>query len=394
MPMSNETGADPSVVDLPLSDPNCVSAGDACIAFYQAHNASQATTPWTAQFYYGHYITWYYLVAILLVILARLFLLARQHRVKCESSEIPNLIDKCLAFFRSIAYPRRLKCLSQYIQLPPAGILFFLAITVLYTLLLTFIAHPYLRPHRSYGSPPLAVRTGLMAIALTPLIFATAGKVNPITILTGVSYEKLNIYHRWVSWICFGLSVVHTGPFIAAPLIDGGYEALHNQWRKAGSYEVRKTSQQLFNIKKYLFFLAVYRHSFDVCTILSCGMLSPMDPKTFLRNVCFYSYNGSHCLLWTYVLARWSRRRLLGILVGKPFHLDVWPFRSRYHQTEDFESIQISVIWLSFHSNKLVRWHGTSGCYCTGYTQVESRATRFPPIPKTLTMAMSSFHRR
>lgn len=77
-----------------------------------------------------------------------------------------------------------------------------------------------------------------MAVALTPLIFALSGKANLITMLTGVGHEKLNIVHRWVGWITFGLSVAHTIPFIVAPLKDGGYKALHKQYYKPGAFEV------------------------------------------------------------------------------------------------------------------------------------------------------------
>lgn len=40
------------IADLPLNDPRCIAAGDDCLAFWAAHNASQATTPWAGQFEY------------------------------------------------------------------------------------------------------------------------------------------------------------------------------------------------------------------------------------------------------------------------------------------------------------------------------------------------------
>ena len=77
-----------------------------------------------------------------------------------------------------------------------------------------------------------------MAAALTPLLVALGGKVNIVTLLTGVGYEKLNVIHRWVGWFCLGISVVHAIPFIVAPLRDGGYEALREQFYEPGAYEV------------------------------------------------------------------------------------------------------------------------------------------------------------
>jgi len=39
-------------------------------------------------------------------------------------------------------------------------------------------------------------------------------KANPITALTGISHEKLNVWHNWVAWAMFVLALVHTFPFI------------------------------------------------------------------------------------------------------------------------------------------------------------------------------------
>lgn len=61
-----------------------------------------------------------------------------------------------------------------------------------------------------------------------------------VTLLTGLGHEKLNVFHRWVGWSVFGLSVVHTVPFIVAPLHDGGYSALHKQFYTPGSFEVKE----------------------------------------------------------------------------------------------------------------------------------------------------------
>ncbi|KAF1949762.1 hypothetical protein CC80DRAFT_483814 [Byssothecium circinans] len=64
------------------------------------------------------------------------------------------------------------------------------------------------------GSPPLATRSGWMALACMPFVFATASKTNWITLLTGVSHERLQVFHRWIAYAFFVLSLVHTFPFI------------------------------------------------------------------------------------------------------------------------------------------------------------------------------------
>jgi len=47
-----------------------------------------------------------------------------------------------------------------------------------------------------------------------PFVFLTAGKSNFITAVTGVSHEKLQVFHRWISYAFFVTALVHTFPFI------------------------------------------------------------------------------------------------------------------------------------------------------------------------------------
>ena len=128
--------------------------------------------------------------------------------------------------------------LGNKLGLPSAGLLILLLLGVAVVSSMAFAIRPYYRQHRGYGSPPLAIRAGLMAASLTPLLVALSGKVNLVTILTGYGYEKLNVIHRWVGWIIFALSVVHTIPFIVAPMKDGGYAALRKAFYEEGAFEV------------------------------------------------------------------------------------------------------------------------------------------------------------
>ncbi|KAN0065432.1 hypothetical protein ACQY0O_001268 [Thecaphora frezii] len=93
----------------------------------------------------------------------------------------------------------------------------------------TFAVQPYYRLNYLYGSPPLALRSGLMALGLMPFIYALAGKVNFISMIVGTSHERLQVYHQWMARFMFFLSTVHVIPFIHQPLADGGTEALR-EW--------------------------------------------------------------------------------------------------------------------------------------------------------------------
>ena len=243
--MSIHAGSGSSAIKyLPLSDPQCMN--DSCLAFQAAHNLSQKLVSYNRQFEYGHWTAWYYAILIFLFAIWYLWHLqaARPHHDRQSIKRSPRwpwgaaAAAKGKAYVRYISYRRARGSIFDTLGLPSAGLLFLLSLSILFLLILTFAARPYYRQHRGYGSPPLGVRTGLMAASCTPLIVALSGKANFVTLLTGIGHEKLNTIHRWVSWMCFGLSVAHTTPFIVAPLKDGGPKALHEQFYKKGAYEV------------------------------------------------------------------------------------------------------------------------------------------------------------
>lgn len=234
MDMSPES-ADPSIANLPLTDPRCIN--ESCTAFYAAENASQAATPWAGQFEYGHWVTWYYLtiIGVLLLVHAHRLYSARRAITTSEQSSSPSLRQKLLAVARYFSYHRITLRPFDRLGLPPTGMFAFLLVTTLFLCLLTFVATPYYRAHLGYGSPPIAIRAGLMAFACTPPMVALAGKANIVTLLTGISHEKLNVVHRWVAWMALALSIVHTAPFFVASAWDGGFENVKAQFYGVGS---------------------------------------------------------------------------------------------------------------------------------------------------------------
>lgn len=57
----------------------------------------------------------------------------------------------------------------------------------------------------------MANRAGWVAVAQIPLIVLLAGKVNVIGLLTGVSYERLHVFHRWASRGLLMMASLHFG---------------------------------------------------------------------------------------------------------------------------------------------------------------------------------------
>ncbi|KAB2574469.1 Ferric reductase transmembrane component 6 [Lasiodiplodia theobromae] len=101
-----------------------------------------------------------------------------------------------------------------YLLVGLAGAVFFFGMTL--------GPKPYYWPNKQDGSlsfgssPPIATRTGWMAVGLLPFVVCSvlAAKANWVTALTGVSHEKLQVFHRWTSYAMFVLALVHTFPFI------------------------------------------------------------------------------------------------------------------------------------------------------------------------------------
>jgi predicted ferric reductase len=54
-------------------------------------------------------------------------------------------------------------------------------------------------------------RTGFVAIAQLPLVFLLAGRQNIIGLLVGMSYERLNWFHRWISRTLWLTVTIHMG---------------------------------------------------------------------------------------------------------------------------------------------------------------------------------------
>lgn len=110
---------------------------------------------------------------------------------------------------------------------PPLGKLILIFAFCVAIIVWTFAIKPYYRTTREWGSPPLAVRAGMLATGLFPFLLSAGLKVNLITILTGISHERLQIFHQWFARLFLFLSIVHTIPFIQQPLAEGGRANLH-----------------------------------------------------------------------------------------------------------------------------------------------------------------------
>lgn len=169
----------------------------------------------------------FFLVAIILFSIAHV-----------TASITPRSAKKSPIWWRPLAFLRFLSYKSWRIGgwnsqslgvflLGAAGLVFFLAMTL--------GPHPYYWPNTkelSYGgSPPIATRAGFMALACMPFLIILGAKTNPITLFTGISHEKLFVWHNWIAWAMFVLALVHTFPFIVYHIWLGD---IKEQWNSGG----------------------------------------------------------------------------------------------------------------------------------------------------------------
>lgn len=114
----------------------------------------------------------------------------------------------------------------------PLGVLLLALVGTIFFFAMTLGPQPYYWPNTrdlSFGSsPPIGTRTGWMALACMPFVFATSPKSNMITGLTGVPHEKLQVFHRWISYAMFVLALIHTFPFIVFHVWKGDMEKVWN----------------------------------------------------------------------------------------------------------------------------------------------------------------------
>jgi len=119
---------------------------------------------------------------------------------------------------------------------PSPGTVFIVTAALAFVTCYSFIPQPLYYASIKFGSPPLAIRAGMLAVAMMPWIIALSMKANFITVLTGIGHERLNVLHRWAAYICLFLSIVHTVPFYVTPIWDQGGLAVFKSYFTGQTY--------------------------------------------------------------------------------------------------------------------------------------------------------------
>ncbi|KAJ5724272.1 hypothetical protein N7488_002307 [Penicillium malachiteum] len=147
-------------------------------------------------------------------------------------------LNKVIAFFRWIFY-RPIPTLyigGMHFVFPSLAVVTIVFIAFAFVTLYCFVPRPLYYYDIALGSPPLAIRAGMLAVAMIPWIVALATKANFITMATGLGHERLNGLHRWLAYICLFLCLVHMIPFYVTPIWTGDALINYRNWVPKGIY--------------------------------------------------------------------------------------------------------------------------------------------------------------
>ncbi|ODN80045.1 hypothetical protein L202_03904 [Cryptococcus amylolentus CBS 6039] len=181
-----------------------------------------------ADIMFGQSATWFYLAGIGFFTLYHLWSLLRK-RVRYSGLQY-NLFYIWSTAMWGYLSSRQLRIHRNFGYTLTFGETVIVLAMILFFAVMTLAPQPYYWPNTMDfgGSPPIATRAGYLAIAILPFQVMFATKWNPITILTGVSHERLQVYHRWSGWIMYVLALVHTFPFI---IVDVEMGMMEETWK-------------------------------------------------------------------------------------------------------------------------------------------------------------------
>lgn len=125
------------------------------------------------------------------------------------SSTAAKTLATITAIYREASYPHFSPSKATYwVKVPPLGTIILLLTYLGFILALEFINNDI--PGGQHYTA-IGVRAAWLAIAQVPLLILLAGKNNLISFFTGVSYERLNVLHRWVSRGVLLMATIHFG---------------------------------------------------------------------------------------------------------------------------------------------------------------------------------------
>ena len=127
---------------------------------------------------------------------------------------LAQLYATATATMRELAYPQPIVFtgrFSKYFTPPPIGRCLVLAVywIVILTMLWSNTILTKGSSEYAYKWEKVGFRAAWVSVTQIPFIYLLSCKFNPISILTGISYERLNWLHRWTARTVFLTLIVH-----------------------------------------------------------------------------------------------------------------------------------------------------------------------------------------
>ncbi|KAJ5713246.1 uncharacterized protein N7483_010427 [Penicillium malachiteum] len=132
---------------------------------------------------------------------------ANRPRPASPSNPVTSLLASCTAVVREISY-HQITFMNSWLRIPTIGSILLILGYFGYIMGLQFYNGDY--PGAQHWQAQ-GLRAGWLTITQFPLILLLAGKRNLIGYAVGVSYERLQILHRWVARVMLLTATIHGG---------------------------------------------------------------------------------------------------------------------------------------------------------------------------------------
>jgi len=173
-----------------------------------AYNMKEWRAFYTADWVYGRGTVYAFLILIAIAALAGFLKRVDRLPGRIDVLDSPTY-RRASAFWRATTFQPRV---GRFV-VAPISILLLSFVTAAYFLLFTFVPQPLVWPNSRHGtSPPVATRSGWISLACLPFVLLFATKASLVTAVTGISHERLQIAHRFASYLMFASAIVHTVP--------------------------------------------------------------------------------------------------------------------------------------------------------------------------------------
>lgn len=257
------------------------------------------------------------------------------------------LIVTALCRLLKLGHRRMANCIEHFfsrrsifgLNLGTSRIQFLVLLTyTLYNLILSFADIPYGHKYR-YASKHsanyvqtattlqfIANRTGYLAFASIPLVFLLVSRNSIVSLCSGVSYQALNLLHRWVGWTILVLSWAHTMLWTIEMgihyHIEGGY--LATRWRMrywlGGFFACLLLTWLVLHslpmVRRYTGyeFFRISHNLGSVLFLIGCWVHWPAAFQWIAAALAIYY--SDRILRWTFILVHYVRARGQSGLTG------------------------------------------------------------------------------